>query len=76
MANHSLSENPLDVKSNTIEIPVPGRVFTYQVTRITERCIILEAAHTGARKPFDCPEALTNYIAELRQHLYSKYGVL
>ena len=66
-----LAANSNDVKS--IEITAPGRVFSYKLHTVTERCITLTAAHTGAVKQFTSREAVGAFLRELDQHLQSKY---
>lgn len=70
--NTSLPENPLDVKTKSIDIAVPGRTYTYKVTWFTERCVILEAAHTGAVRQFNSLEAMNVFLSGLRTHLRAK----
>lgn len=72
MATHSLAVNPLSVNTKTIEISVSGRTYAYDVTWLTDHCVILEAPFTGAVRQFRSQKALEVFLSGLRTHLRAK----
>lgn len=71
MVTLSLAVNSPNVKQ--IEITAPGRVFTYELNIVTERCIVLTANHTGKTAQFNSSEAVGAFLAGLDKHLQDKY---
>jgi len=72
MSTSVYQTTPLAVNTKLVEIKTPGRVFSYELSYITPRCIILTAQHTGAVRQFSSREALDNFLAGLRTHLRAK----
>lgn len=72
MATQSLAVYPLAVNTKLVKIQTPGRAYSYELTYITPRCIVLTAQHTGAVRQFRSQAALNIFLVGLRTHLRAK----